>query len=140
MVALHYENVAEGLSQILMEEWIRGDSVEARTLRRLMALYRGGVGFSVAEIDTSFEKNDEKNLIYRLSSEEKSTIENPVKYANECIRKIYKNFYAERLEALNRRLAESESSESGDTMEILKRISELRRESKTPPARIEEDA
>lgn len=140
MVALHYENVAEGLSQILEEEWIRGDSVEARTLRRLMALYREGVGFSVAEIDTSFEKNDEKNLIYRLSSEEKSTIENPVKYANECIRKIYKNFYAERLEALNRRLAESESSESGDTMEILKRISELRRESKTPPARIEEDA
>lgn len=138
LVSLHYENVAEGLSQILDDVWIRGDAVEARTLRRLLALHREGVGFDISEIDTCFERDDEKNLIYKICSEEKSSIENPVKYANDCVRKIYKNFYADEIESLNKRLVRAQATDSEESMALLKELSRLRRESKKPPSEIEE--
>ena len=138
LVSLHYENVAEGLSQILDDVWIRGDAVEARTLRRLLALHREGVGFEISEIDTCFERDDEKNLIYKICSEEKSSIENPVKYANDCVRKIYKNFYADEIESLNKRLVRAQATDSEESMALLKELSRLRRESKKPPSEIEE--
>ena len=138
LVSLHYENVAEGLSQILDDVWIRGDAVEARTLRRLLALHREGVGFEISDIDTCFERDDEKNLIYKICSEEKSSIENPVKYANDCVRKIYKNFYADEIESLNKKLVRAQATDSEESMALLKELSRLRRESKKPPSEIEE--
>ena len=128
----------ENLSQILDDVWIRGDAVEARTLRRLLALYREGVGFEISEIDTCFERDDEKNLIYKICSEEKSSIENPVKYANDCVRKVYKNFYADEIESLNKRLVRAQATDSEESMALLKELSRLRRESKKPPSEIEE--
>lgn len=138
LVSLHYENVAEGLSRTLNDAWIRGDSVEARTLKRLLALYREGAIFSLSDLDAFFDNDDEKNLIYKICTGEKSSIENPIKYANECIKKIYKNFYADEINSLNEQLVKAESTDSDKTLEIFKKISQLRRESKNPPARIEE--
>ena len=137
LVSLHYENVAEALSKIICDAWIAEDSVEAKTFRRLLALYREGIGFSLAELDACFEDEAEKNLIYRIYSADKSSIDNPAKYANECIIKIYKQFLAKEMDALNRKLAEADNNNSEDKFKILAKISELRKESRTPPAQIE---
>ena len=139
LVCLHYDNVAKALSEVLDDVWIRGNSTEARTLKKILALYREGLGFSLSEIDAFFDSDDEKNLIYKICCTEKSSIENPIQYANECIKKIYKNFYADELEALNKKLLEVSRSDQDESIEILKKISRIRRESKNPPARIEEE-
>lgn len=139
LVSLHYDNIAECLSNVLNDQWISGDSVEARVLKKLMALHREGIGFELSEIREYFDLDDERNLIYKISTADKSSIDNPIKYANECIKKIYRNFYAEEIELLNRKLVEAESNSSDEKFAILKRISQLRKESRTPPSKIEED-
>ncbi len=139
LVSLHYDNIAECLSQILNTSWLAGDSVEARTLKKLIAMRREGLDFNLSEIDSFFDAEDEKNLVYKISTADKSSIDNPVKYANECIKKIYKNFYTDKIESLNQKLLRAESENSDEKFEILKQLTQIRRESRTPPARIEED-
>jgi len=139
LVSLHYENVAESLAKIINDVWLNDNSTESRALKRLLALYREGIGFELSEIDACFEDEDEKNLIYRIYSSDKASIENPVKYANECIAKIHQNFYADKIEELNGKLAAADNSLSDEKFEILKELSKLRRESKTATSRIEED-
>ena len=140
LVCLNYKKIADCLSKVLNDQWIIGNSVEARVLKKLMALYREGIGFELSEIREYFERDDEKNLIYKISTADKSSIDNPIKYANECIKKIYRNFYAEQIDILNRKLIEAQSNSSDEKFSILKRISQLRRESRNPPAKIEEDS
>ena len=41
------------------------------------------------------------------------------------------------MDALNRKLAEADNNNSEDKFKILAKISELRKESRTPPAQIE---
>ena len=139
LVSLNYDSIAGCLSKVLNDQWIIGNSVEARVLKKLMVLHREGIGFELSEIREYFANEDEQNLIYKISTADKSSIDNPIKYANECIKKIYRNFYAEELNILNGKLAKAEADSSDEKFSILKRISQLRKESRTPPSKIEED-
>ena len=131
-VCLHYDNVAEALSQIISDAWISDDSTESAALKKILALHREGIGFSLSELNEYFDDESQKNLIYKLSSADKSIIENPVKYANDCIQKIYNKYVGEEIRELNKRLSESDKN-SSEQFTILKRISELRRESRLAP-------
>ena len=137
MVSLHYENVAEGLAQIIRDIWIADGSIEGKVLARLLALYREGVEFNLSEIDTFFDAAEEKNLIYKINTEQYSKIDNPIKYANEAVKKIYRNFLSKEIDILNKKLSEVDMSDEKQKLEILKKISKLRKESKQPPAQIE---
>ncbi|MBQ6534330.1 MAG: DNA primase [Opitutales bacterium] len=139
LVCLHYGNIAECMSGILEEEWLRGDSPEARALAKLMALHREGVGFEAEKTAEYFDADDEQNLVYEILSADKSAVANPVKYANECIKKIYKNFYSGEIKSLEERLLEAESKGSDEKFEILKKLSRIRRESRTPPSQLAEE-
>ncbi len=139
LVSLHYDNIAECLSQILNDAWIIGNSVEARVLRKLMGTLREGIDFNLSEIDSFFDAEDEKNLVYKISTADKTSIDNPIKYANECIKKIYKNFYADEIESLNKQLLEAETSGSDERFKILGKLSKIRRESRKLPHQIVEE-
>ena len=137
MVCLYYDSVAQGMSGILQDEWIEETSLPAAVLKKLLALYREGIGFSASDIETYFENPEEKNIIYKILSEKSSDMDNPAKVANECIAKIYHNFIKKEIEALNAQLVHADNNGSAEKFEILKRISALRKLSATPPARIE---
>lgn len=137
MVSLHYENVAEGLAQIIRDAWIADGSLEGKVLARLLALYREGIEFNLSDIDTFFDDADEKNLIYKINTEQYSKIDNPIKYANDAVKKIYRNFLSKEIDSLNKELSETDISNEKQKLEILKKISKLRKESKIPPAQIE---
>ena len=137
LVCLNFENVAEALSKILRDQWIVGDGVEARALKRLMALYREGIGFSIDETDSSFDDKEEKNLIYKIALEDKSSIENPVKYANNCMIEIYRKYLDLEKRRLNELLQEADMNNSPKKFDILKQLNNLSKEARTPPARIE---
>ena len=137
MVCLYYDSVAQGMSGILQDEWIEETSLPAAVLKKLLALYREGIGFSASDIETYFENPEEKNIIYKILSEKSSDMDNPAKVANECIAKIYHNFIKKEIEALNAQLVHADNNDSAEKFEILKRISALRKLSATPPARIE---
>lgn len=133
LVSLHFNNVAEALSQIIQDEWIEGELVENRTLRRFLGMVREGLEFSMDKIGELFDEADERNLVYKLCTVDKSAMESPVKYANVCISKIHKNFLSEELKTLNQRLKASDNKD----FETLKKISDIRRELLKPPAKIE---
>ena len=137
MISLHYENVAEGLAQIIRDAWIADGSLEGKVLARLLALYREGIEFNLSDIDTFFDDADEKNLIYKINTEQYSKIDNPIKYANDAVKKIYRNFLSKEIDSLNKELSETDISNEKQKLEILKKISKLRKESKIPPAQIE---
>ena len=137
-VALHYENIAEALSKIVRDEWMGANAVECRAFKRLMALHREGIGFDASRLSEFFEDDAEQNLIYKLQTAEKSSIESPVKYANECIKKIYKKHIEEEINSLNSELIKYDNNNLDEKLKVLKRISELRKESRTPPAEIQE--
>ena len=125
------------MAGILQDEWIDGDTPAASALRKIHGLYREGEGFSVSDIETFFDDKDEKNLLYKILSEQNSAIDNPAKTANECIAKIYHNFIKKEIQDLNKQLILADSRDSAEKFDILKRISALRKLSATPPARIE---
>ncbi len=133
LVSLHFDNVAEGLSRILQDIWIEGDAVENRALRKLMAMRREGIDFDLNQIGSLFDDEDEKNLIYRLCSGDKDMIDNPVKYANDCVRKIHRNFVSGEIDALTAELKKN----GGNDFEIFKKIGKLRKELVVPPAQLE---
>ena len=137
MVALHYENVAEGLSKIVDEAWLESDAVECRVLKKVLAMFREGIGFSVGAVDENFEAEDEKNLIYRIMSIDDSAIENPVKCANQSLEEMHKNYISQRIKALNAELENAEGMDFAHKMEILKRINALRTEATRLPAKID---
>ena len=137
MVCLYNENVAQAMAGILQDEWIDGDTPAASALRKILGLYREGEGFSVSDIETFFDDKDEKNLLYKILSEQNSAMDNPAKTANECIAKIYHNFIKKEIQDLNKQLILADSRDSAEKFDILKRISALRKLSATPPARIE---
>ena len=125
------------MADILQDEWIDGDSTVASVLKKILALYREGVGFSTADIETYFDEPAEKNLIYRILAEKTTELENSTKIANDCIAKIYNNYIKKEIEELNKQLVLADNNGLTEKFEILKRISELRKLSTTPPARIE---
>lgn len=137
MICLYNDGVAQGMADILQDAWIEEASLPAAVLKKILALYREGIGFSVSDIETYFENPEEKNIIYKILSEKSSDIDNPAKVANECIAKIYHNFIKREIEALNAQLILADNNDSAEKFEILKRISALRKLSATPPARIE---
>ncbi len=132
-VSVHYDNVAEAMSQIINDDWISDDSLESCTLRKLLALHREGIGFDINELRDNFDEEEQKNLIYKLLTSDKSSIDNPIKYANDCIVKIYNNFIRKEIDSLNRKLTNSEN-DTALQISILKKITLLRKESKTPPS------
>ena len=137
MICLYCDDVAQGMAGILQDAWIEENSPSAAVLKKILALHRESIGFSVSDIETYFENPEEKNIIYKILSEKSSEIENPAKVANECIAKIYRNFIKREIEALNAQLVLADNNDSAEKFEILKRISALRKLSATPPARIE---
>lgn len=137
MLCLYSDGLAQDMADILQDEWIDGDSTVAVVLKKILALYREGVGFSTADIETYFDAPEEKNLIYRILAEKTTDLENSTKLANDCIAKIYNNYIKKEIEELNKQLAHADNNGLTEKFEILKRISGLRKLSTTPPARIE---
>ena len=134
LVALHNESIARALSETIPDEWLSGSGADSRALKKFLALYREGLGFSLDEIDEYFDEDDEKNLIYSLSAA--PNVDYPVKSANECAEKIFKKHMTSEIKALTESMAGEKDPVK--LREIVAKISSLRRESRTPPAKIVE--
>lgn len=137
MVCLYNDSVAQAMAGILQDAWIEESTPAANALKIILALHREDIGFAASDIETYFENPEEKNVIYKILSEQKSEIDNPAKVANECIAKLYNNFIKKEIDTLNQKLVFADENDSAEKFDILKQISALRKLSNTPPARIE---
>ena len=68
---------------------------------------------------------------------EKISIENPVKSANNCISTIYKNYIEREIENANKKISDLQTSEP-DKILLLKKITELKKKARKAPNLIEE--
>ncbi len=132
-VCLNHENVAEAMSGIVRDDWITGDSLECGVFKKLMALYREGIGFSMSEASALFEDEAELNLLYGMSAGQKAPVDNPVRTANECLKKIYKKHIESEMNILNKELSEADRENSDRKFEILRQISNMRKAMKNVP-------
>ncbi len=126
-VCLNHENIAEAMSGIIRDEWVRGDEVERVVFRKLMALYREGIGFDIENAAQMFDDDAELNLIYGICAERKVSVDNPVGLANNCIKKIYRKYIEGEMNILNRELSEADRENSDRKFEILRKLSSMRK-------------
>ncbi len=133
LVCLNHENVAEAMSGVIRDEWIQGNTPECVVFKKLMTLYREGVGFDIGNAAQLFDDDVELNLIYGIYAKEKFPIDNPVELANNCIRKIYRKYIEGEMGILERELSEADKKGSDKRLEILEKLKRMRKTlSKSP--------
>lgn len=136
MVCLYNDSVAESMANIIQDTWITETSSQANALKKLLSLYREGIGFDATETETYFETPEEKSLIYKILAAQRAEIESPVRMANECIAKIYNNFIKKEMANLNRRLADADKVNSSEKFDLMRQLKNLRNLASNPPASI----
>ncbi len=135
VICLNHEKVAEALAQVVEDEWLNPDNPYEDALRRILVLYREGIGFDISEIDTHLESAEERDIVCRAYGEDKSYITNPAESANDCVKKIYSKYCLRNIDELVKRLDDN-SLDTDAKRETLAKIKALRIKSKTPPQTI----
>lgn len=137
ILALLRPEIGAAMAQVVQPEWLDQKKLSGRILTRLLAMYREGIEFEPSKIEEFFETSAEKNAIYKILANPKILIENPVKSANDCIKRIYKNHISVELEKVNAKITDPKIDEPSK-LQLLKTVAELTKKSRMFPDLIEE--
>ena len=137
ILALLRPEIGAAMAQVVQPEWLDQNKLSGRILMRLLAMYREGIEFEPAKIEEFFETSAEKNAIYKILANPKILIENPVKSANDCIKRIYKNYISVELGKVNAKITDPTIDEPSK-LRLLKTVAELTKKSRLFPDLIEE--
>ena len=137
MIALLYSEVGNAMANAIAPEWLSENKLSCKILLKLFAIYKEGISIELSELSNFFDDEREKNAIYKILANEKISIENPVKSANNCISTIYKNYIEREIENANKKISDLETSNSEKIL-LLKKITELRKKAQKAPNLIEE--
>ena len=135
IVCLNYENVAEALAEVIEDEWLNPEDPCEDALRRILVLYREGIGFDISEMDAHLESEAERDIVYRAYGEDKAYISNPAEAANDCVKKIYSKYCQKTIDDMIKRLDDPALDTEGKRR-VLSGIKVLRIRAKTPPKTI----
>jgi DNA primase len=103
---LRNEELAFRLSEIVDDKWIDASFVEGRLLGRLLWDLKDGVVDSVASFVSCMEEQEERNCIYAMQVKNASVeIEDPIRDAENIIRRLYIRHREHRLQDIEQRMA-----------------------------------
>ena len=136
-IALHYPETAEPLSRAINPEWLDKKKLSSVILGKLLAMYSEGIDFDPKRLDEYFDNERERNTVYKILANPKFLIENPAKYANDCIKTIYKNYIEREIKQTTQALADPSVDEAAKVA-LLKKAVDLKKMSLKAPIRIEE--
>lgn len=136
-LVLHYPQTAAPISQAIDPDWLNEKKLSCQILKKLIGLYSEGVEFDASRVDEFFDSPREQNAIYKILANPKFLIENPTKYANDCIKTIYKNYIDREIRDTTAKLADA-SVDAQDKVVLLKKVVDLKKMSLKVPNQIEE--
>ncbi|PWU04542.1 MAG: DNA primase [Verrucomicrobia bacterium] len=131
LIIFNDDNIAVSLAQNINPEWIFTNSVEAKILLRVLNEIREGLWQKNQSIDVLFEKDEEQNMIYTILSEE-LIMEEPLKAANGCLKKLFTNFINLKKNEIDHKI--SISKDENDIRKLQQEKINLRKFSQTPPS------
>ena len=136
-LVLHYPQTAAPISQAIDPDWLNEKKLSCQILKKLIGMYSEGVEFDASRVDEFFDSPREQNAIYKILANPKFLIENPTKYANDCIKTIYKNYIDREIKDTTAKLADA-SVDAQDKVVLLKKVVDLKKMSLKVPNQIEE--
>lgn len=130
LIILNQETIAPSLANQINPEWITTDSLEAKLLLRIINEIREGLWQKALSIDSLFETDEEKNMIYSILSEDLISDE-PLKLANTCLKKLFINYIDNQKQLIDEQI---NNSNNENEIRILQQEKiNLRKFSLTPP-------
>jgi DNA primase len=131
LICLHYEALGKPLSAVLPNEWIDTSHAAGVLLNRILGEFEHDTWLGRDHLDGLLETPDEKALAASLLFDNPG-IDDPVKVAQEGIRRLRARALEPRLRQLELALATAGGDSKVDPISLLKEQSELRRQLQQP--------
>lgn len=132
LILLHFDSLGKALAQHVHHEWIDTGSRAGRLLDRFLNDFSHDLWPGVQEVESVLEDPDDRNFVASLLFDPPS-IDDPIKVANDGIRRMVSNFCDPRLRKIELEIAAKQGKFDADLILLLKTTEELRRLKLNPP-------
>ncbi len=122
---LQNDDLIVSISEVVDVEWINSGNIHGKLLRRIIVEKREGLWQGINKIDTLLENDEEQNCIYSMLTEDRE-FENPVKMANNCIKRIVEEYANKRIKEIDNIVANLPNP-SPDFKKLMNELKELRK-------------
>jgi DNA primase len=132
LILVHFDSLGKALAQHVHHEWIDTSSRAGRLLDRFLNDFSHDLWPGVQEVESVLEDPEDRNFVASLLFDPPS-IEDPIKVANDGIRRMVSNFCDPRLRKIELEIAAKQGKFDADLILLLKTTEELRRLKLHPP-------
>ena len=132
MLVLHFESLGKALAQNIHHEWIDTRRRAGRLLDRFLNDFAHDLWPGVKEVESLLEDEGDRAFVASLLFDP-PLIDEPIKVANDGIRRMVSNFCDPRLRKIELEIAAKQGKFDADLILLLKTTEELRRLKLNPP-------
>lgn len=132
LILLHFESLGKALAQNVHHEWINTRHRAGRLLDRFLNEFAHDLWPGVQDVESLLSEPEDRNFVASLLFET-PLIEEPIKVANDGIRRMVSNFCDPRLRKIELEIAAKQGKFDADLISLLKTTEELRRLKLNPP-------
>ncbi len=100
---LHYENLSVSISQTVNSDWIKSTNSSGMFLQRLLVELQEELWSPEESIDHLLEDESDRNIYNRILSAEPN-FDDPLKTANDIIRKLFKDYFNDKIKEMKMQL------------------------------------
>ena len=130
-LALHYEQTARELSQVIDLEWVNEESTTGALLIRILNEVQAGI-WEERKIDSLLKTDEERSVVSEIMAEE-PRFPDSWRTANECLNALFSIFMRRRQSELIALLANFNPNNLDQTKELRSELGQLRSASNNPP-------
>lgn len=132
LLMLHFEALGKPLSELVDHTWIDTSTSAGRLLNQFLNDFEHDVWPGAENLDDHLESDNDRGYIASLMFEAPE-IDDPIKVANDGIRRIVSNFCAPKIRKIELEIAAKQRNFDDDLLSLLKRSEEFRRLKLNPP-------
>jgi len=132
LLLLHFDSLGKAMAQHVHHEWINTRQRAGRLLDRFLNDFAHDLWPGVQEVESLLDDPDDRSFVASLLFDPPS-IEDPIKIANDGIRRMVSNFCDPRLRKIELEIAAKQGKFDADLILLLKTTEELRRLKLHPP-------
>ena len=132
LLLLHFESLGKALAQNIHHEWINTRHRAGRLLDRFLNDFAHDLWPGAKEVESVLEEPEDRNFVASLLFDP-PPIDEPIKVANDGIRRMVSNFCDPRLRKIELEIAAKQGKFDADLILLLKTTEELRRLKLNPP-------
>lgn len=132
LLLLHFDSLGKALAQNIHHEWVNTQHRAGRLLDRFLNDFAHDLWPGTKEVEALLEDPEDRNFVASLLFEP-PLIDEPIKVANDGIRRMVSNFCDPRLRKIELEIAAKQGKFDADLISLLKTTEDLRRLKLNPP-------